>query len=392
MSINIKKGFTNEVTIRETEAKSILRKHKKIDSWFLSAYGMNLYRGCFHNCAYCDGRAEGYYVEGEFGEDVVVKTNAIEILKRELDPARKRVPFKKGYILVGGGVCDTYQSAEKKYQLTRQTLELILKYKFPAHILTKSILIKRDINLIKQIHKQNRAIVSFSFSSVDDKISSIFEPGVPSATKRLETLKILKEEGIPCGMFLMPIIPFVTDNPELMEQSVARAREIDLDFIIFGGMTLKPGRQKEYFLDGLKKFNPKLVFDYDLIYTDNKWGQAKGEYYDSLNFIFRKIAQKFNIPVRIPFRLFEGLLTGNDHVIVLLEHIDFHLKMKGSSSPFGFAAYSISKLKQPLSTMRGNLTSIKGVGKTTEKVIIEILETGSSRLYEKLIIGQNYSK
>ena len=287
---------------------------------------------------------------------------------------------------MGGGVCDTYQSAEKKYQLTRQTLELILKHNFPAHILTKSILVKRDINLIKKIHKQNRAIVSFSFSSVDDKISSIFEPGVPSPTKRIETLKILKDEGIPCGMFLMPVIPFVTDKPELMEQSVAKAKEIGLDFIIFGGMTLKQGRQKEHFINKLKKFNPKLVFDYDLIYTDNKWGQAKPEYYDSLNFLFGKISKKYNIPIRIPLRLFNGLLTENDHVIILLEHIDHHLKMKNSSSPYGFAAYSVSKLKQPLSTMRGNLSTIKGVGKTTEKVIIEILETGRSTLYEKLVL------
>ena len=79
-------------------------------------------------------------------------------------------------------------------------------------------------------------------------------------------------------MFLLPVIPFVTDTPELIEQSVAKAWEIGLDFIIFGGMTLKPGRQRDYFLNALKQFNPKLNFDYDLIYTDNKWGQAKNEY------------------------------------------------------------------------------------------------------------------
>ena len=73
--------------IREVEAKSILRKHKRVDSWFLSCYGMNLYRGCTHNCAYCNGRAEKYYVDGEFGKEVTVKTNAIELLRRELDPS-----------------------------------------------------------------------------------------------------------------------------------------------------------------------------------------------------------------------------------------------------------------------------------------------------------------
>jgi DNA repair photolyase len=86
------------MTIREIEAKSILRKYKKIDSWFISRYGMNLYRGCTHNCIYCDGRAESYYVDGEFGEDVTVKVNAIEILRRELDPKRKRTPFKRSFV------------------------------------------------------------------------------------------------------------------------------------------------------------------------------------------------------------------------------------------------------------------------------------------------------
>lgn len=86
MNTNTKKGYIKEVTISEIKAKSILRKHKKIDSWFTSHYGMNLYRGCIHNCVYCDGRSEGYYVDGEFGKDVTVKVNAIEVLNRELDP------------------------------------------------------------------------------------------------------------------------------------------------------------------------------------------------------------------------------------------------------------------------------------------------------------------
>ena len=95
------------MTIREINAKSILRKRKKIDSWFVSHYGMNLYRGCHHNCVYCDGRSEGYYVEGEFGRDIWVKINAIDILRKELDPRRKRTPFRRSFIMMGGGVGDS---------------------------------------------------------------------------------------------------------------------------------------------------------------------------------------------------------------------------------------------------------------------------------------------
>jgi len=124
------------VAISEVEAKSILRRHKKIDSWFISRYGMNLYRGCTHNCVYCDGRSEGYYVDGTFGKDIEVKINAIDILKRELDPKRKRTPFKRSFIMVGGGVSDSYQPIEKKYELTRRALEVVDDYGFPVHMLT----------------------------------------------------------------------------------------------------------------------------------------------------------------------------------------------------------------------------------------------------------------
>ena len=139
--------------VREIQAKSVLRKQKKIDSWFISHYGMNLYRGCTHDCAYCDGRTEGYYVEGEFGRDVAVKVNALEILNRELDPKRKRKPLKKGYFMVGGGVGDSYQPLEQKYRLTRNTLVLLEKYGFPVHILTKSTRVKRDMDILQRINQ-----------------------------------------------------------------------------------------------------------------------------------------------------------------------------------------------------------------------------------------------
>jgi len=376
------------VTTTEIKAKSILRKHKKIDSWFISHYGMNLYRGCAHNCVYCDGRSEGYYVDGEFGQDVSVKVNAIEILRRELDPKRKRTPLKRSYIMMGGGVGDSYQPAERKYQLTRRALHLVHEYGFPVHVLTKSTLVERDIDILRKINQQDRAIVSFSFSSADDKISAIFEPGVPSPSERLETLGFLKKEGIACGMFLLPVIPFLTDTPELMEDTIRKASEVGVDFIIFGGMTLKDGRQKDYFLNVLRRTHPELVKEYQNIYKGNKWGQATVEYYNSINMMFSRIAGKYKIPKRIPPRLYKDILGENDLVIVILDHIDYLLKLERKRSPFGYAAYSISKLKKPLSTMRGELRRLKGVGKTTENIISEILETGSSSYYEELLIGQ----
>jgi len=385
MSINIKKGYIKEMTIREIEAKSILRKYKKIDSWFISRYGMNLYRGCTHNCIYCDGRAEGYYVDGEFGEDVTIKVNAIEVLRRELDPKRKRTPFKRSFVMIGGGVGDSYQPIEEKYQLSRKVLELMDEYNFPVHILTKSTLIERDIDILKKINKKNKAIVSFSFSSVNDEISAIFEPGVPSPSERLKTLTFFKNERIACGMFLLPIIPFITDTPELMEETIRKASEVNLDFIIFGGMTLKEGRQKDYFFQVLKKRYPELIGKYENIYQKNKWGEAAGGYYNSINLTFNNIVKKYKIPPRIPLALYKDILEENDLVVVILEHIDYLLKLRERTSPYGYAAHSISQLKEPLSTVKGELKRINGVGKVTEKIILEILETKSSSYYKKLL-------
>lgn len=254
-------------------------------------------------------------------------------------------------------------------------------------MLTKSTLVKRDIDILKKINKQNRAIVSFSFSSVDDNISAIFEPGVPSPSERLKSLAFFKKEGIACGMFLLPVIPFITDTPQLLEKSVREAKSAGVDFVIFGGMTLKDGKQKDYFYSTLEEHYPELLAEYQNIYTGDKWGQATGAYYNPLHYMFRAIAKEYKIPVRIPPALYKDILNENDLVIVILEHIDYLLKLEGKKSPYSFAAYLISQLKEPLSSMRQDVKKLKGVGKTTERIIFEILDTGSSSYYEKLLYG-----
>lgn len=383
----IKQGDTKEVAFREVNAKSLLRKHKKVESWFLTRYGMNLYRGCAHNCVYCDGRSEKYQVDGEFGREVTVKINAIDLLRRELDPHRRRTPLKPGFIGLGGGVGDSYQPIEKKYKLSRRALQLVYDFDFPVHILTKSTLVERDLDLIKKIHEKKRAIVSFSFSSTNDDISRIFEPGVPSPTERLETIRLFKREGIFCGMFLMPVIPFITDKTGIIDETIKNARDAGVDFVVFGGMTLKEGRQKNYFYKTLDKHYPVLIAEYHHIYKKYPYGNAIDSYYESIHKTFNIVANKYHLPKRIPPKVYGDMLDENDKVVVILEQIDYLLKLQGRKSPYGFAAYSISQVQQPLSTMKDKLRQIKGVGPATEKIILDILNTGTSSYYEKLLTG-----
>lgn len=379
------KNQNQKITITEKPAKSLLRKSKKIDSWFLSPYNMNIYRGCEHDCTYCDGRAEKYQVEGEFGQHITIKTNAAELLERELDPTRKRKPMIKRFIGLGGGVGDSYQPVEKQYRLTRKILKIIEKHQFPLHLLTKSTLMKRDLDIFTRISKKQSTIVSMSFSSVDDDLSRVFEPGVPVPSERLKTLADCKKEGLVCGMYLMPVIPFITDSAEKIENCFKKAAETGLDFIVFAGMTLKPGRQKNFFYNLLRKHYPDLIPQYENMYKDNKWGAPVSEYINSHNQLILHLSRKYHMPLRIPVTLFQKWMPVNDQIVVTLEHIDYLRKLRGQKSPFGYAAYSISQLKHSLNEMQHCLTSIKGVGKITERIILDILNTGSSSYYQKLM-------
>ena len=373
--------------IIKTTAKSILRKHKKIDSWFLSSYAINLYRGCTHNCVYCDGRNEKYGVDGEFGRDITVKENAVELLEKECDPARKRKPFSNGLMSICGGVSDSYQPFERTENLCRRVLEILYRYGHPVHMLTKSTLIERDIDLLKKINQQNCAVVSFSFSSVDDEVSRLLEPGASAPSQRLQTIKKCKDEGINCGVYLMPVVPFITDSAEAIEVSVSKAVEAGAEFILFSGMTLKAGRQKDYFMDFIRRHFPDCVDKYNSLYSDDApWGAPKMEYIHKIEKIFCEATARYRIPKRMPSRIFKSLVSPTELVLLILEQLDYLVTLQGKKSPYGFAAYALSKTGRPVETLRQDeLLKVKGIGPFTAQIIQEIIETGRCGYYEKIL-------
>lgn len=373
------------MAITEIQAKTLLRKYKFVDSWFVSAYGINLYRGCAHACIYCDGRAEKYNVSGCFGEDIEVKINALELLEKELDPARRRKALRKSYFLVAGGVGDGYQAAEEKYQLTRGALKLLDRFEYPVHILTKSDLIQRDLDVLKSIGEKSSVIVSMSFSTVNSQLAAFFEPGVPSPEKRLETLGFLKSHGIKTGVFFMPVIPFLSDTEEELEAAFQAFSNAAVDFVIFGGLTLKPGRQRDFFYQKVKDRFPELIFKYYRLYGNNQWGNAVTDYYKMIHKHFWLIARKYDIPLRIPQKLFESILDENDKIAVMLDQLGYLLKLRGAGSSLEFAARELSKSLGPVRDNQPLLSKLKKSNKQAYDQVLEILESGTSRLYQKFI-------
>lgn len=371
--------------ITESEVKSVFSRKKQIDSWFLSRYKAGIYRGCMHNCVYCDGRAEKYNVQGEFGKDVSVKSNLPSLLEKEMSQAKKR-NLISGFLMPGSGVTDSYQPVEAEYGHTRKTLELCEKYHYPVHILTKSDLVVRDKDILRQINRDSRVIVSFSFSSADDRISSIFEPGVPSPSRRLEVISELKQEGIHCGLFLMPVIPFITDTGEKIEELMAKAQQAGVDYVIFGGMTLKPGRQKDHFLSVLNCHYPHLTADYIKIYgNNNPWGTPDFTAYRKSELNFAGSASKYKIPVRIPPHIYRPILNRKDTVSVILQHLDYLCRLKGVKNDYAKAAEMIADADIPGENTLFGQPLITGLSGPVSQVVNEILSTGTSVDYEKMI-------
>lgn len=258
---------------REIEVKSVLNKTKKRDSWFLDDYTLNLYSSCSFNCLYCYIRGSKYGTNLE--DSLSIKTNAIEILDRQLFNRAKKNQYG---IIVLSSATDPYLQIEKKYALTRESLKVIAKYKFPVHIITKSDLIERDFDLLHLIDKtailpndlkdrlNNRGtIVSFSFSTLDNEVAKIFEKGATKPSNRLEALKKTVNEKFHTGVSLMPLIPFISDTTEHLDLLFSKFQESKVNYILPASITLfgnGSADSKTLMINAIKKHYPELENKY----------------------------------------------------------------------------------------------------------------------------------
>ena len=267
------------------KAKTILTKVKDGSEWYGVDYNMNLYRGCSHGCIYCDSRSNCYHIDNF--DRVRGKENALYILEKEL--SKKRT---KGVVGIGS-MSDTYNPLEIKYEQTRGALKLISKYGFGVSIDTKSDLILRDLDLLKEINSKNNVIIKFTITTPDDRLSKIIEPNVCVSSKRLEAIKILNDNGIFAGIMLNPVLPFITDNEEDIKTLVRLASEYGAKFIhTYMGMTLREN-QRDYYFNKLEEHFIGLKSKYIKTYGDKYNCLPKN--YKYLYNVFVKECDKYGI-------------------------------------------------------------------------------------------------
>lgn len=216
------------------------------------SYSMNPYQGCEHGCIYCYARNTheywGYSAGLDFERKILIKKSAPQLLEKQL----KSKKWKAETIVLSGNT-DCYQPAEKKFEITRKCLEVFLKYRHPVGIITKNALVLRDLDILKELARNSLVGVNVSITSLSEQTRRLLEPRTTTIKKRLETVRVLAENGIPVNAMLAPMIPGINSH-ELLKLAKTVSKHGALSF----GFTVVRlnGAIGQIFTDWIKKAMP----------------------------------------------------------------------------------------------------------------------------------------
>jgi DNA repair photolyase len=249
------------VEYREEPCKVALNRVKGMGF----AWSLNPYMGCVHRCTFCYVRAFEKRADRpsdhRYGTSIRVKTNVAEVLRREL----ARPSWEHEPVAIGAAT-DPYQPAEGRYRLTRACLEALGEAHTPVSIITRGPLIVRDVDVLVEAARRAEVSVTFSVPTLDDEIWKRTEPSTAHPRQRLRALRTLVEAGIRASVGMAPILPGLTDKPELLEQVVREAREAGACGVWANLLNLRPGT-REHFLEALAEDFPEQLPLYERLYA-----------------------------------------------------------------------------------------------------------------------------
>src|ERR1700722_9907928 len=227
---------------------------------------LNPYRGCEFGCKYCYARYTHEFMEmwdgADFERKIFAKTNAPALLRAEIAKARDR-----GQSIALGTATDPYQPAEKQFEITRRMLEVFASFEgLEFSITTKSVLILRDLDLLREIARKQRFSIQLTVTTTDERLARLLEPKAPTPAKRLEAVSRLSEAGIRVSVNAMPILPGITDDPKALDELARQAALAGARSIHGGVLFLMPSAMR-YFMPFLEAEFPKLVKRYRRLYA-----------------------------------------------------------------------------------------------------------------------------
>ncbi len=248
--------------VDEIQCKTLLNR---IDvPTFPFRWTLNPYRGCRHACRYCYARPThefwGLDAGRDFEQRVFAKVNAPQVLRQEL-----KKPGWRGESIAIGTASDPYEPAESQYELTRRILRVLVDFRNPASITTKGVLVRRDVDLLRELSDVAEVHVNFSIGTVDEDVWKLTEPGAPKPQARLEAMEYLVDNGISAGVMMAPLLPGISDHEENIDAVARAASEHGAQFLGANVLFLKPG-SKEWFMPMLRETYPHLEQGYAKLY------------------------------------------------------------------------------------------------------------------------------
>lgn len=367
--------MTKNFKITHREFKTALNKLKYPDSWFWCRYTINPYSGCAHTCIYCDARSQRYYLDQEFENEVIVKTNIDKKLELRIKRARKLLPD----VIGPGGVCDAYQPIEKEVENTLKILKVIAKHKFPLNIATKNKMITRDIELLDKIAEDTWCTVGFSITTTNEELAQFLEPNSSSPKERLEALKQIKNKApsIQVGTYFMPIIPFLEDNDENLEDVIKQSKKAGADFILFSpGLTIRD-QQAEFFIKKLKNSKYEHIVKPLL-------NLYKGQMYPPTDYVKKlhpkllSYCEEYGLPIREKRWIPNDYRKWNYKISELLlnkEYLDA-VKTGKSNNAMKWAGLNLNNLEESILNVykRGELSKLNNFNKKIIEFVKPYLE------------------
>ncbi|MDV0446532.1 hypothetical protein MsAg5_03740 [Methanosarcinaceae archaeon Ag5] len=319
------------VRYRPVTCKSALHPVRGL---FPHHWDLNVYRGCQHGCKYCYALYSHKYLKqendesdqinqtnqidqinqtnqidqinqigrieqinqtdsdkneslaGNYYNHIYAKTNIVERLEKELSR-----PGRKPEVINLGGVSDSYQQAEAEYALMPDILKLMIKYKNPVNISTKSALILRDFDLFDELSKVSYVNIAATVTTTDESLRKIIEPDCSASAKRFDFLEKFKKTDATVGVHVMPVMPLISDSLENLEPIFSRTREIGADYIIAAPLFLRGQTRKSYF-EFVKNDFPHLYDPMRILY---KTGHLNKEYKTGIYEKINSLSEKYNL-------------------------------------------------------------------------------------------------
>lgn len=283
-----------------------------INEFFLSSYTMSIYVGCEMGCSYCDGWV---YSPRPLNETIHVPLNLPQLLAEEL------TTVNRGDLIAITALSDPYQPAEQTYRITRQVLQVFADAEQPCLILTKGLGIVDDIPLLQHMNEHSLAIVMTTLVTMDRQVAERLEAKSPATHLRLEMLAALKRAGIPVGVAMVPIIPYVNDTITATRALLRACAEIGVDFVIWDYLNIPDERHRMRINETLVRIVSYLPGYYRDIYGNEALPNTQYRAERDAELLTRW--DGMNIEARAPHRLFANRLNPCNEAALLLKHMAF---------------------------------------------------------------------